>query len=330
MQCLRRELRKLRRGWDVGRSVGWVEPAVRHNYQARYKSFVCHVTLRGTRVCCADCNVKNENSYFREHSLRRGRSGKVILLGTGTSVGVPMVGCHCAVCTSDDPRNSRTRTGVVVEAPEGNLLIDTSPELRLQLVRERIEMIDAVLFTHSHADHLFGLDDLRIFGLYTNRATPLYCEENVERQIRTSFGYAFAPPDPHAHRGATPLLRFERIGVEPFNLLGLAVRPIRLIHGRLPILGFRFRDFAFCTDVSHIPDESWPLMEGLDVLVISALREKPHPAHFNVEQALEAVRRLRPKRTYLTHISHHLEHEATNRRLPPGVALAYDGLRFDF
>jgi phosphoribosyl 1,2-cyclic phosphate phosphodiesterase len=250
------------------------------------------------------------------------------LLGTGTSTGVPIIGCRCEVCMSDDPRNKRTRTGVLIEAPQGNFVIDTSPELRIQLIREEVEMVHAAVFTHSHADHIYGLDDLRIFGHRLDAAIPLYCEETVEAMLRQSFSYAFDSSAAQAHPFAIPKLRFERIVLEPFELLGLHVRPIRLLHGKAPVLGFRINDVAFCTDVSHIPDESWSLLEGLDVLVLDALRDKPHPTHFGIEQALEVVERVNPKQTYFTHIAHQLDHEMTNARLPTSVELAYDGLSF--
>jgi len=249
------------------------------------------------------------------------------LLGTGTSVGVPVIGCDCDVCQSKNPKNNRTRTGVAVAAPEGTFLIDTSPELRIQLIREGIGVVHSVLFTHCHADHIYGLDDLRIFGHYLDGPVTLHAEECVERQLRDSFQYAFAPPFPNAHRGAIPKLEFQRIGLEPFDLLGVTVRPIRLLHGKLPILGFRINNVAFCTDVSEIPDESWPLLEGLDVLIIDALRHKPHPTHFSVEQSLRVVDRVRPKQTYFTHVSHYLEYESTNAELPADVKLSYDGLK---
>jgi phosphoribosyl 1,2-cyclic phosphate phosphodiesterase len=252
---------------------------------------------------------------------------QMILLGTGTSNGVPMIGCHCETCESSNPQNKRTRSGVLVQAPAGNFLIDTPPELRLQLVRERIDVAHAVLFTHGHADHLFGLDDVRICSYYLKQVIPLYCESETERRIRKSFDYAFDDPYAIRHFGAVPQFSVNSIGTEPFDLLGLLVRPIRLWHGEMPILGFRINNVAFCTDVSRIPDESWPLLEGLDVLVLDALREKPHPTHFNLSQALDVVRQTRPRQAYLTHIAHTLEHEATNARLPPGVSLAYDGLR---
>jgi phosphoribosyl 1,2-cyclic phosphate phosphodiesterase len=255
---------------------------------------------------------------------------EMILLGTGTSVGVPVIGCDCDVCMSENPRNHRTRTGVLVQAEKGNFVIDTPPELRLQLLREKVSLVEAAVFTHSHADHIFGLDDLRIFGHYLDAAIPLYCEERVEQQIRQSFNYAFETPHANAHHFAVPKLRFERIEAEAFDVLGVTVHPIRLYHGQLPLLGFRIGDVAFCTDVSFIPDESRPLLEGLDVLILDALRDKPHPTHFSVPQSLEEVRQLKPKRAYFTHISHWLEHEATNARLPENVELAYDGLRIPF
>ena len=252
---------------------------------------------------------------------------QMILLGTGTSNGVPMIGCHCDVCESSNPKNKRTRSGVLVQAPAGNFLIDTSPELRFQLVRERVDVAHAAVFTHAHADHLFGLDDLRIFSYYLKQVIPLYCEPETERRIRKSFDYAFDDPYASRHFGAVPQFAVHSIGTEPFELLGLTIRPIRLWHGEMPVLGFRINSIAFCTDVSRIPDESWPLLDGLDVLVLDALREKPHPTHFNLSQALDVVQRAGPRQAYLTHISHALEHEATNAQLPPGVALAYDGLR---
>ncbi len=256
--------------------------------------------------------------------------GEMILLGTGTSHGVPVIGCRCPVCRSENPRNQRTRTGVAVHAPEGTFLIDTSPELRIQLLREKIDLVHAAVYTHSHADHIFGLDDLRLFGYYLKRPIPLYCEEIVEQQIRAAFSYAFQPPDPEIHIGAIPMLEIRRIGLDAIDLLGVKVQPLRLWHGKLGVLGYRVGDVAFCTDVSRIPEESFPFLEGLETLVIDALRDVPHATHFGIPQALEVVERVRPQRTYLTHVSHHLEYVATNARLPKGVELSYDGLRIPF
>lgn len=255
---------------------------------------------------------------------------ELILLGTGTSHGVPMIGCECAVCTSTNPRNNRTRTGVAVSAPQGTFLIDTSAEMRIQLLRERIRRVHAVLYTHNHADHIFGLDDLRLFGYYLNGPVPLYCESLVEEHIRRAFHYAFVPPAPNNHPGAVPALEFKPITTEPFEVLGQQVFPIRLWHGQLPVLGYRIGDVAFCTDVSRIPDESWPLLEGLQVLILDGLRHQPHPTHFSVGQALEVIERVRPQRAYLTHLSHQLDYDEMNATLPAGVELAYDGLRIPF
>jgi len=248
------------------------------------------------------------------------------LLGTGTSMGVPMIGCHCSVCTSQETRNRRMRAGACVRAPLGRFLIDTPPELRLQLVREQIDLIEAIVFTHAHADHIMGLDDVRIFGYKLKRAVKLYCEADVEQVLRKTFSYAFdeATADSLHSR---PQLEFVRIGLEPFEVLGTVVRPFRLMHGRTPVLGFRVGDVAYATDCNAIPDESWPLLADLDVLVLDALWYEPHPTHFNVPQALEVIARAKPRRAYLTHVSHRLDYAATNARLPPNVQLAYDGLR---
>ncbi len=255
---------------------------------------------------------------------------EIVLLGTGTSVGVPVIGCDCDVCRSPNPRNQRTRTGVAVHAEQGTFLIDTPPELRLQLVRERINSVQAIVFTHGHADHLFGLDDTRICIHHNDQPMPLFCEESTEHNIRSAFGYAFKEHPPEALKGAIPKFDLRRIGEEPFEVCGQHVQPVRLLHGRLPVLGFRINNVAFCTDVSYVPDVTWPLLQNLDVLIIDALRDEPHPTHLAVFQALEVIGRAKPRRAFLTHCSHNLEYEATNARLPSHVQLAYDGLRIPF
>jgi phosphoribosyl 1,2-cyclic phosphate phosphodiesterase len=253
--------------------------------------------------------------------------GQFILLGTGTSVGVPSLGCGCEVCTSQNPHNRRTRCGVILGLPEGNLLIDTPPDLRFQLLRERIGIVHAVVFTHEHADHIFGLDDLRIFQFYLNKPIDLFCEEVVEQRIRQSFDYAFADRE-ITHAGAVPKLSFKRIELQPFDVLGQRVVPIPLRHGPLfDVLGFRIGNIAYCTDTNGIPDASWPLLEGLDVLILDALRHRPHATHLSLEEAIEIVKRIRPKQAYFTHIAHDLDHDRTNASLPAGMQLAYDGLR---
>lgn len=252
-------------------------------------------------------------------------------LGTGTSVGVPMVGCNCDVCTSSDPRNQRYRCAVLVKLPTGNLLIDTPPELRLQLLRARVGVVHAVLYTHYHADHVFGLDDLRPIPRHLGSAVPLYCTTEVERKIRQSFSYAFAAGAEAVPAGFLPKLVFRTIeDEETFTVLGQQIVPIPLIHAHFNVLGFRIDDVAYCTDVNKIPRESWPRLEGLRVLVLDALRHKPHPGHFSLDEALEVIDRVKPARAYLTHMSHDLDHATTNRQLPANVELAYDGLTFAF
>jgi phosphoribosyl 1,2-cyclic phosphate phosphodiesterase len=199
--------------------------------------------------------------------------------------------------------------------------------LRQQLLRERLGIVHAVLYTHEHADHIFGVDDLRLFPFYLGHPVPLYCEELVEQRIRKSFDYAFAGIE-HTHAGAAPQLVFHRIGLAPFDVLGATVTPLRLKHGpRFDVLGFRIGNVAYCTDTNGIPPESMALLEGLDVLILDALRIRPHVTHFSLEQAIEVARQLRPRRTIFTHIAHELGHVKTNALLPAGMELAYDGMR---
>jgi len=215
--------------------------------------------------------------------------------------------------------------------PLGNLLIDTTPEMRLQLLREQIRHVHAIAYTHNHADHLFGLDDARLFPKYVGGPVPIYCEPETEASIRSIFHYAFHEAGLSLPAGHLPKMRFESIspGI-PFELLGQRILPIRLEHGRFNVLGFRVGDLAYCTDVCRIPASSWPLLEGLDTLILDALRYEPHPTHFNLEQALDVVERLKPRRAFFTHLSHSFDHGPTESTLPPQVALAYDGLALEF
>jgi phosphoribosyl 1,2-cyclic phosphate phosphodiesterase len=250
--------------------------------------------------------------------------GRLVFLGTGTSVGVPVVGCGCATCSGDAPRDARSRTSVVLGLPGGTLLIDTTPDLRTQLLRERIGRVDAVLYTHDHVDHVYGLDDIRPICFASGRSLPLFCEERVERRIRTAFDYAFSAEPPAG--GGVPKVFFERIGTAPFELLGQRVVPLRLRHGPFDVLGFRFGNVAYCTDTNSIPDETWPLLEGLDVLVLDCLRHTPHPTHFSLSESLAVAARVGARRTLFVHMSHDLPHAATQAALPPGIELAHDGL----
>jgi phosphoribosyl 1,2-cyclic phosphate phosphodiesterase len=242
-----------------------------------------------------------------------------------------MFGCECSVCTSSDPRNQRTRPSVLFNFARGNLLIDTAPEMRLQLLRERVRQVHAIAFTHHHADHLFGLDDARLFPRAIGGPVPIYCEQETEECIRNIFHYAFRAGTERWPAGFVPKLQFHRItpGVD-FEVLGERILPLRLDHGPFPVLGFRTGALAYCTDVSRIPEQSRALLEDLDVLVLDALRFERHPTHFSLSEALEVIGDLKPRRTFLTHLSHSFDHGQTQATLPAGVLLAYDGLVLEF
>lgn len=247
----------------------------------------------------------------------------VRFLGTGTSHGVPMIGCRCGTCRSEDPHDARTRPSVAIEVPGGvRVLVDTSPDLRAQALAAGLDRVDAILFTHCHADHVMGLDEVRRFNVLQHEAIPCYGDARTMREVRRTFAYIFEGSD---HGGGIPRVHLYALG-GPFCLGGLEFVPVPVWHGRRSILGYRAGGFAYLTDCSAIPVESEALLQGLDTLVIDALRHRPHPTHFTVEQAIEAARRLAPRRTYLTHICHDLPHEATNASLPEGIRLAHDGL----
>ncbi|NND99402.1 MAG: MBL fold metallo-hydrolase [Pirellulaceae bacterium] len=219
------------------------------------------------------------------------------------------------------------RCALLVHLPEGNLLIDTPPDLRSQLLREKLRLVHAVLFTHEHADHLHGLDDLRLFPFRLGHAVPLYCRHAVEARIRRIFDYAFLDRQ-QTHPGSRPQLEFRTIDHESLEVLGVEVTPIPMKHGpHFDVLGFRIGDFAYCTDASEIPESSLDLLQGLKTFVVGALRHKPHPTHFSVAQALAVAQRLQPQQTLFTHICHDLDHQETCQSLPDGVDLAYDTLR---
>jgi phosphoribosyl 1,2-cyclic phosphate phosphodiesterase len=250
-------------------------------------------------------------------------SVRLTVLGSGTSHGVPMIACDCAVCRSDDSRDRRTRTSVVFSYAGHNVLVDTSPELRLQCIACGIRRVDAILYTHCHADHVVGLDDVRRFNWLQDEPMTLYGAQATLEQLRRMFPYAFV--DDPEYLSSKPLLRTRPLD-GPFELFGRQVIPVPLMHGPLPIFGFRIGNIAYCTDCSLIPDESRELLRGLDVLVLGAVRRRPHPMHFNLEQAVEEARRIGAKRTYFTHVAHALGHAQTNAELPEGIELAYDGL----
>jgi phosphoribosyl 1,2-cyclic phosphate phosphodiesterase len=251
---------------------------------------------------------------------------KVTFLGTGTSHGVPMIGCDCAVCRSPDPRDQRLRPSIFVETAHANVLVDAGPDLRTQALRHDIRRVDAIVFTHGHADHILGMDDVRRFNALMKASMPCFGDARTLADVRKTFHYVFDPATPKG--GGLPALDLREIS-GPFQVGDLTVVPVPLLHGERPILGFRFGAFAYLTDCSRIPDHAWPLLEGLDVVVIDALREQPHPTHFSLGEAIEAGRRIAARETLFTHMCHHLPHEATNTRLPPGMRLAYDSLTLD-
>ena len=248
---------------------------------------------------------------------------RVTFLGTGTSHGVPMIGCECATCQSTDPRDTRLRPSILIETADTHVLVDAGPDLRAQALTHRISRVDAILFTHGHADHILGMDDVRRFNALKHGTMPCYGDAQTLDDIRTVFGYVFDPATPKG--GGLPQLELFRI-LGPFSLGRQEVQPVPLLHGSRPILGFRLDGFAYLTDCSRIPDASWDLLRDLDVLVLDALRERSHPTHFSLSEALAVAERVGAARTYLTHMCHDLGHQATCARLPAGVTLAYDGL----
>jgi phosphoribosyl 1,2-cyclic phosphate phosphodiesterase len=251
---------------------------------------------------------------------------KITVLGSGTSSGVPLLGCDCPVCTSADPRDQRLRPAVVVSYNGFNVVIDTPPDFRTQALRARLERVDAILFTHAHADHIMGLDDVRPFNFKHRSRIPIYGAADTIDTIRRVYHYIF---DERSHVTFVPQLDATVLDGAPFDLLGLEVKPIPIMHGKAQIFGYRFGKAAYLTDHSEIPPDSMGMLLGLDVLFLDALRHQPHPTHSTVATSMETVRRLSPKRAYFTHVSHDLAHAATEAELPPGIQLAYDGLEID-
>ena len=252
---------------------------------------------------------------------------RVTFLGTGTSVGVPVITCGCDVCTSDDPRNDRLRAGLLLEwdDEEGpvHVLVDTTTDLRQQALRVGLPRVDAVLYTHHHADHVLGLDELRIFNFVHRMPIPLYGRQETLEAITRTFAYAF---DKKA-RGV-PRLELHP-AEEPFDFRGVRVVPLAVDHGRMTISAYRVGDFAYITDCSGIPAAAAAALDGVEVLVIDALRRQPHPAHFTLDEALAQIDRIGPEVAYLTHLSHEFDHRALEAELPDGVRVAYDGLVLD-
>lgn len=251
---------------------------------------------------------------------------KVTFLGTGTSQGVPVIGCDCEVCASANPKDNRLRSSILIETEGKVICVDTGPDFRQQMLREKVQTLNAIVYTHEHKDHTAGMDDVRAFNFKQKRPMDLFVDENVEACLRREFSYAFAK-NPYP---GVPRLNLIRIKNEPFLVEGVNFQPIELMHYKLPIFGFRVGDFAYCTDVNYISDKEKKKLKGLKVLVLTALRKEKHISHFNLSQALALIKELSPEKAYLTHISHLLgKHDDVSKELPPNVELSYDGLSID-
>jgi phosphoribosyl 1,2-cyclic phosphate phosphodiesterase len=248
---------------------------------------------------------------------------RVTFLGTGTSSGLPVIGCGCPVCTSSDPRNTRWRASALLSWEGHNVVIDTPPEFRLQMLRAGVRTLDAVLMTHEHADHMYGMDDTRLFTERTESDMPVYARRRVADAVRAAFPYVFAPL--RVPGTTKPSLDIREID-GPFEVLGKRIIPLTVMHGPLPVTAYRLGPFAYVTDCSRLPDDALKALRGVEVLVLGALRPHPHPTHFSLDEAVEAARAIGARRTFFTHMAHQLDHEATNAALPSGMALAFDGL----
>jgi phosphoribosyl 1,2-cyclic phosphate phosphodiesterase len=248
------------------------------------------------------------------------------VLGSGTSMGVPTIGCSCAVCHSSDPHDRRTRPSILLEFGGKFVLVDTTPDFREQAIREHIMRIDAVLYTHTHADHILGIDDLRPLSYHHDGKIPLYARPEATEFLRNMFRYIFDAAYKYGGRARLELKPIERA----FDLFGAHIVPIPIIHGENEIYGYRFGSAAYLTDFSKIPESSMPMLQGLDVLFLDGLRYEPHPTHSTVENSLRIAEQLKAKRVFFTHICHDLPHEETNAALPPHVRLSYDGMKLEF
>lgn len=249
---------------------------------------------------------------------------EILFLGTGTSHGIPVIGCACATCASTNEKNKRLRSSILITVDQRHILIDTSIDFRQQSLRYRIERVDAVLFTHHHVDHIFGLDDTRVFNKMYKKKIPCYAGRETTQKLKHIFSYIFDYPE---IPGGIPMLEFTTVDDRPFDVLGTQIIPIEIMHGTMPINAYRVGNTIYATDCSSIPDRSMEKFMNADILILDCLRIRKHPTHFNLEQALSVAQKIGAKQTYFTHMSHEIEHEAVTKSLPDGIALAYDGLK---
>ncbi len=251
---------------------------------------------------------------------------KVTFLGTGTSQGVPVIGCNCAVCLSDDSKDNRFRSSILIETQDKVICIDSGPDFRQQMLRSNVQQLDAIVYTHEHKDHTAGMDDVRAFNFKQKRPMELFVDNNVEACLKREFSYAFSE-NPYP---GVPQLNINKITNKPFEVEGVQFIPIQLMHHKLPVFGFRVGDFAYCTDVNYIAPQEKIKLKGLKVLVLTALRKEKHISHFSLSEALSLVDELKPEKAYLTHISHLLgKHEDIALELPENVKLSYDTLSIE-
>lgn len=250
----------------------------------------------------------------------------ITFLGTGTSQGVPVIGCDCGVCTSSDPADNRLRSSVHILVEDKSIVIDTGPDFRQQMLREKIRFLDAVLFTHPHKDHIAGMDDIRSFNFLLKKAIPVYANKITREQLINEFPYVF---EPNGYGGA-PRILLNEISDEPFYIEGLQIIPVRVLHDKLAVLGYRIGNFAYITDANFISEASLEKIYGTKILVLNALQKNPHPSHFNLDQALNEIERIKPEKAFLTHISHNMGlHASVSKKLPDNVYLAFDGLKLN-
>ena len=250
----------------------------------------------------------------------------ITFLGTGTSQGVPLIACTCAVCTSADARDARLRSSIMISIDDKNFIIDTGPDFRQQMLREHVKAIEGIIFTHEHKDHIAGLDDVRAYNFINNWRAQVYCTEQVADALKREFSYAFSDKK----YPGVPEIDLNIIDNRTFEISSIAFSPIQVYHLRLPVFGYRIGNFAYITDANVIPDEEYDKLQGLDIVVLNALRREKHPSHFTLDEAIEIAQRIGAKQTWFTHISHQLGlHESVNKELPEGMYLAYDGLKLE-